>query len=470
VTERYDLVVLGAGSAGLTGAAFAAKLGARVALVEARRVGGDCTWTGCIPSKALIKVARIAHDVRRAAEMGLAEAAPAADMRRVREWIRSAVADVYSRETPRLLTADGIEVIDHAAEFVDAHTVRAGDRVLRARRFVIATGARPAIPSVAGLADVPYVTHEAIFDVDRLPAHLVVLGAGPIGVEIAQAYRRLGAAVTVVGETLLPREDGEARAALLRVLLDEGVRVVSGRAVGARRFGAEVELDTSAGSVRGDLLLVAAGRQPNVAGLALDRAGVLHDATGIRVDRWLRTSVPHVYAAGDVTGGPQFTHYAAWQCFRAVRNALLPGRAPGMTDVVPRVTFTDPELAHVGTTEDEARAARRGRIVVHHMPLRVADRAVCDGERSGFVKVVATPRGRILGATVVASRAGEMIGEFAIAMEHGLRVRALASTIHAYPTWSSALQQVESRAAVDGFLASIPGRMALRWGWLRGGR
>lgn len=466
MSGRYDLVVIGAGSGGLVGATFAARLGARVALVERHRIGGDCTWTGCVPSKALLKAARVAHEVRRAADYGIVGEPARTDMAKVAAYVRQAIAAVYAAEDPAALARQGIVVVAGAAEFVDAHTVRAGAHTLTARRVLICTGARPAVPPLPGLSEGSFLTYEHFFENERLPRHLLVLGAGPIGLEMALAYRRLGAEVTVVGEQVLPREDPDVQAAVVESLQREGLHLQRSTVTAVRRAGGETTLVTPQGDVTGDLLLVATGRRPNVEGMALERAGVVSARRGIGVDRYLRTNVPHIYAAGDVAGGYQFTHFAGWQAFHAVRNALLPGRSTAVTDVVPWVTFLDPEVAHVGLTEADARARYGDRVQVLRQDMARTDRAVADGEAVGFVKVVAQAGGRILGASVVASRAGELIGEFALAMRHGLRLADLAGTIHAYPTWATGLQQVASDGATDQFLRSAGGRLALRWAGL----
>jgi pyruvate/2-oxoglutarate dehydrogenase complex dihydrolipoamide dehydrogenase (E3) component len=457
--ESFDLIIIGAGSGGLTGASFAAKLGAKVALVEKNRIGGDCTWTGCVPSKALLKAAHVAHDVRRAHRFGIDVAAPQIDMKRVREYVRGAIDSVHRHEEPEALKKRGIRVVLGAAAFTDAHTIRVGEETLTAKRFVICTGARAATPRIDGLADVRFETYETIFDNERLPRHLLIAGAGPIGVELAQAYRRLGADVTVVGPCVLPREEPEVRAVAETVLAREGIHCVRGKALAARRAGDGIVLATTADEIEGDMLLVAAGRRPNVADLGLERAGVEASERGIVVDDHLRTSARHVYAAGDVVGGHQFTHFAGWQCFQAVRNALLPGSASGHTAVVPWVTFVDPEIARVGATEAEARTRHGEATRVHRWQMSDADRAVCDDETTGFIKLVAHGDGKILGASVVASRAGEMIGELALAMSAGLTLTDLSATIHAYPTWSTAIQQLAAEAAVDRFVAGAAGKL-----------
>ncbi len=462
----YDIAIIGAGPGGLVAARFAAKLGARVVLVERHRIGGDCTWTGCVPSKALVRAARAAHEARHAHRFGIGADPPRTNMPHVRDWLRRAIADVAAPETPEALTREGIEVLMGEASFDDGHTLIVGSKAIAARRFLICTGARPAVPDLEGLDAVTHFTYEQIFDNDRLPDRLLVVGGGPLGLELAQAYRRLGAHVAVVAPRLLPREEPETSAFVKSQLEAEGITFHAGRARSVSVADAHIIVNAETGSVSGDTLLVATGRRPNTDGLQLERAGVEADDDGIRVDRYLRTSAPHIHAAGDVIGGPQFTHVAGWQCFQAVRNALLPGRASGVFDAVPWTTFLEPEVARIGQTEAEARA-RYGAVLVHHRDLRDSDRAVCDGETAGFIKIVSRANGRILGATIVATRAGEMISEIALVMRHGISVPDLASTMHVYPAWSITIQQLASDAAVSRFVRSWSGRLALRLGGLR---
>jgi pyruvate/2-oxoglutarate dehydrogenase complex dihydrolipoamide dehydrogenase (E3) component len=460
--QHYDLVVVGAGSGGLTAAAFAARLRARVALVEKSRIGGDCTWTGCVPSKALLKAAKVARGVSDSSRFGLSSTMAPVDMRRVGDYVRSAIQRVYSFETPETLAKDGIDVVMGPARFVDSHTIGAGDRPLRARNVLIATGARPASPPITGLDSVPYLTYETIFDNDRLPARLIVIGGGPIGAEIAQAYRRLGSEVTIVAKVLLPKEDPDARKCLETVFAREGIRLARARATAVEQTVGEIVVTAGNEAIRGDMLLVAAGRTPNVDGLDLEKAGVHFSPKGIAVDGRLRTNIKHIYAAGDVVGGPQFTHFAGWQAFQAARNALLPGTSAGFTDVVPRVTFTDPEVAHVGMTEEEARAKLGGGIVARTWEMSRTDRAICEGDEDGFIKLVTKRDGTIVGATVVAARAGETITEFILAIRHKWRVDQLAGAIHAYPTYSTAVQQLTAGMAVEHLLNGTLGRLLRR--------
>ena len=459
MNREYDLAIIGAGSGGLTAAGFAARMGARVVLIEKAHIGGDCTWTGCVPSKALLKAARIAHEVRTAGQYGIGAAAPVTDMAKVRQYVRRAIDRVYRFENPDELRKQGIDVVLGAARFLDERTISAGEETIRAKTSLITTGAHPSIPAIDGLDQVPFLTYEQIFDNERLPAHLMVVGGGPIGCEMAQAYRRLGSDVTVVAPGLLLKEEPEARKRLEAAFVREGIRLVRGRVRTARQEGGQIVIRTGEGEIRGDLLLIASGRKPNVNGLDLDKAGVECSDKGIPVDDQLRTNVKHIYAAGDVLGGPQFTHFAGWQAFQAVRNALLPWHTSGFPDVVPWVTFTDPEVAHAGLTEQQARAKFGERVKVCQWEMSHTDRAICENDEDGFIKVVTRDDGTVLGATVVAGRAGETISEFILAIRHNWKVSDLAGAIHPYPTYSTAVQQLAADMAIENLLAGTSGRI-----------
>lgn len=457
---NYDLIIIGAGSGGLTAAGFAAQLGAKVALVEKNRIGGDCTWTGCVPSKALLKAAKIAHEARVAAHYGIITEPPRTEMAKVREYVRGAIQEVYQFETPEELKDQGIDVVMAEARFHDAATIQAGDRVLTSKYFLLCTGAHPFIPPLEGLSKTPYITYEQIFDNDTLPRSMIVIGAGPIGMEMAQAYQRLGANVTVVGERLLPKEESEVQEVMSRIFEREGLKFAWGRATSARQEGREIIITTDRGSeARGAMLLVAAGRRPTVKGLQLEKVGVSYSNKGIEVDDQLRTNIRNIYAAGDVVGGYQFTHFAGWQAFQAVRNALLPGSSSGFTEIVPWVTFTDPEVAHVGMTEPQARAKFGDNIKVSRWEMKKTDRAVCENDSDGFIKVTSKKDGTLLGATIVAGRAGEAITEFIVALKNNLKVADLAGAIHAYPTYSTAVQQLAADVAIDNLLSGTAGRV-----------
>ena len=459
MTDAYDLIVIGAGSGGLTAARFAATLGARVALVEKHRIGGDCTWTGCVPSKALLKAAKVAHEVRSASHFGIHASLPAVDMGRVRAYIQEAIARVYAFETPEVLERESIEVVMGEARFVAPRTIRVGERILTGKNFLLTTGAHPVVPELPGLAETPYLTYETLFDNDHLPESMIVLGAGPIGLEMTQAYQRLGARVTVIGDELLPKDEPEARAVLRRVLEREGVRFVSGRASRVSFPAGIFAVQVGEQSVEGDALLIAVGRAPNVGELGLEKAGVTYGPHGIPVNEHLQTNVKHIYAAGDCVGGYQFTHFAGWQAFQAARNALVLGSTRGFSEVVPWCTFTDPEVAHVGLTEAEAREKHGDAVKVLYRDAAQNDRAVCENDMDGFIKIVHLSDGHILGATIVAARAGEMITEFALAIQHRLKLSDLAATIHAYPTYSSAIQLLASEEAIRGVFAGIGGKL-----------
>lgn len=467
--NEYDLMVIGAGSGGLTAVEFAHKLGVRVALVEKHRLGGDCTWTGCVPSKALLHVAKVAHTARTAQAVGVSVGKPVVDMVQVRVTVQKAIADVYQHETPETLTAQGVDVFLGEAHFLDSHHVQVGESVLTAKKFVITTGAHPFIPPVPGLRDVPFLTYEQIFDNDRLPTHLLILGAGAVGVEIAQAYARLGAAVTLVDIAFLPAEEGDVGQLLQTILAGEGVNFVAGLATAVSHTHNNFQLSVAnqtigkTETIQGDMLLVATGRRPNVAGLDLEMAGVAYSSKGIQVDDTLTTNVAHIFAAGDCIGGAQFTHLAGWQAFTAVRNGLLPGKSKGMPKVLPYTIFTEPEVAQVGLTAVSAQRPFGEGVTVLKRNLDRLDRAVVDQAQRGFIKIVVDENGRILGATIVAPRAGEMISEISLAMQHNIKLRGLADAMRPYPTYSMGTQLLAASQATDDFLDSTVGRLLLRF-------
>ncbi|MGD9099525.1 MAG: FAD-dependent oxidoreductase [Anaerolineae bacterium] len=460
--EPYDLVIIGGGSAGLTAAGFAVQLGARVALIEKHHIGGDCTWTGCVPSKTLLKAAKVAHEMRSAGRYGLTPVEPAVDLKAVMAHVRKVVAGVYAHETPAALRADGIDVFMGAARFLDAHTLVAGETTLTTRKTLIATGAHPYLPPIAGLQDVDCLTYESVWELETLPKRLLVVGAGPVGCEMSQALRRLGARVTLITDQdrVLPRDDPAASHVLGRVFEAEGIDLrYQSRAERAWQDQEGIHLIADGDELLGDALLITAGRRPNVEGLDLEKAGVVYNAQGIQVDDNLRTSQRHIYAAGDCTGGPQFTHYAGWQAFMAVRNALLPGASKGLSEQVPWTTFTDPEVAHVGLDEDQARARFGDEVMTCEWPMAQVDRARAEGDTKGLIKLVHKKNGTLLGATIVAGRAGEMIHEWIVALERGLKVGDLSNAIHVYPTYSIASMQAAAAIRVEKMLSGASGRV-----------
>lgn len=459
----YDFVIIGAGAAGLIAARFAARLGARVLLAERDRIGGDCTWTGCVPSKSLIRVAKAAHEVRSAQRFGLQAASCTVDMSRVREYVQRKVQEIYEPTSPEALGREGIDVALGPTAFENARTLRVGERSVVGRRFLVCTGATPVMPAIAGLEQTPHSTYHNIFDLSHLPASLTIVGGGPLGMELAQAFQRLGSQVTILASRLLPHDDPDAAGILQRVFEREGVQWLRGRAIAVRQESHGIVVSSDAeGETHAETILVAAGRRPNVEGLGLDRAGVAHSARGISVDDRLRTNVSHIYAAGDVLGGEQFSHVAGWQAFEATRNALLPGSSSGRVNPMAWVTFTDPEVAQVGLSEKAAREQLGETITVTKWDIGRVDRAKCDDDEDGFIKLVSNRRGVLIGATIVASRAGEMSGELSLAIAERLSVGDVATAVHAYPTYATALQQIASQAATARWASSAAGRVISR--------
>jgi pyruvate/2-oxoglutarate dehydrogenase complex dihydrolipoamide dehydrogenase (E3) component len=462
VDQIYDLVIIGAGSAGLSAAGFAVKLVRKVALVEKHLVGGDCTWTGCVPSKTLLKVARVAHQMRQANRYGVTPVEPAVDLKQVMTHVRSVIDQVYETESPEALRAAGVDVYLGQARFIDPHTIAVGDLELTTRRVLIGTGARSFIPPIDGIDSIQYLTYETVWDLEALPQHLIVVGGGPIGCELAQALGRLGSGVTLLESSprLLPNDEPESSELVSKSLAEDGVDVrLNSTVQQVSQLGAEIRVAAGATEIVGDKLLLAVGRRPTVAGLDLEVAGVDYWDQGIVVNDYLRTSQRHIYAAGDCTGDFQFTHYAGFQGFMAVRNALLPGATRSVLDWVPWATFTDPEVAHVGLTEAQGRERFGNRIEVCNWPMERVDRALCEGETSGFIKIVHQPNGAILGVTIVNGRAGEMIHEWTVAMDQGIKLGELVNSIHIYPTYSMASQQAALHVRVGELLTGTSGRI-----------
>ncbi|MDX1615150.1 MAG: FAD-dependent oxidoreductase [Candidatus Promineifilaceae bacterium] len=462
MTSNYDFVAIGGGTAGLMASTFAAKLGLRVALIEKNRLGGDCTWTGCVPSKALLYVAKTAHQARHAAALGVNVSPPHVDMSRVRHYLDRAINTIYAEETPEVLAAQGIDVILGPARFTGSHRIQVNGRTIGADKFLIATGSAPQLPPLQGLETVDYHTNESIFENERLPDHLLVLGAGPIGVELGQAYRRLGAEVTIVDVALLPDQDRDAAGVLASILDREGIDFVPGLCGAVAQNGSTITIHVKDRSLSGDMLLVATGRQPRVQSLDLQKAGIQFNQQGLPVNDALQTNVRHVYAAGDVLGGPNFTHLAGWQGFVAARNALLPGRTSGVGKDVPLTVFTDPEIAQVGLSEAEARDRHGDGVVISKRENAHRDRPIVDSATAGFLKIIHKKDGTILGAVVVGARAGELVNQFALAIEEKIKLRALADTIHVYPSYSIDTMTLAADYEMERLLSGITGSLIRR--------
>jgi len=461
-TIEVDLCVIGAGSGGLTVAAGASQMGASVVLIEMGRMGGDCLNYGCVPSKSLIAAANAAHGLGRARRFGV-EADVRVDFPAVHRHVEGVIAAIAPNDSEARFEGLGVRVIRAAARFTGPREVEADGRLVRARRFVIATGSRPLVPPIPGLESSPHLTNETIFECRQAPEHLIIIGGGPIGIELAQAHRRLGARVSVVEmATILGKDDPELVDVLRVRLRAEGIELLE-RAkvveVARRGAGAAVALEGDGGRrwVEGSHLLVAVGRQPNVEGLGLEAAGVEHARQGVVVDRRLRTTNPRIYAVGDVAGGPQFTHMASYHAGIVIRNALF--RLPAKVDLgaFPWATFTDPELAHVGLDEARARAGGGG-IRVLRWPFAENDRAQAERATDGLIKVVTTPRGRILGASILGAHAAELILPWVLAIGRGMGIGALANLVVPYPTFA----EVSKRAAGSYYAPTLFGERTRR--------
>ncbi len=480
----WDLVVVGGGTAGLVGAKTAARFGASVLLVESARTGGDCLWTGCVPSKSLLAAADVAAGARAGTALGVT-ADVSVDFGAVMDHVRSAIAHIAPVDSPEATESEGVTVLSGRARFTGPRRMVVDGREIAFTQALLATGAAPVLPPIDGLDEVEVLTSETVWDLKALPSDLVVLGGGSIGCELGQAFVRLGSSVTLVegAARLLPREDAEAARLVADALRTDGARVLTGadvvevRATPAGREDASAE-ETSAGCLRlsdgtqvaFSHLLVAVGRSPRTSDLGLDSAGVEVDDHGfVRVDARLRTTNERIWAAGDLTGHPQFTHTAGVHGSLAAGNAVLGVRRTVDTTAIPRVTYTQPEVAAVGVgTENPGDGLR----VLTWQHAHV-DRAVAEKKMSGFTRITVDRRGRVLGATVVGPRAGETLGELALAVTQGLRTRDLAAVTHAYPTWNDGAWNVTVADVRDQLERPGPVASAIRvlsstrrW-WLR---
>ena len=457
---QFDIAVIGAGSGGLAAAITGATLGLRVALVERERLGGECLWTGCVPSKALLHAAALAQAAREVARWnGNDTGAPPLDFQAVIRHVHAARTAIEASENQAALEQQGITVVRGAARIAAPGVVAVGARRLRSRHIVIATGSRPAVPALPGLEAAGYLTNETVFDqLQALPARLAIIGGGPVGVELAQAFARLGSRVMVLSRSprLLPREEPEVSQALQTFLESEGVsilkevtaqEVVPAAASGAHRVIYRTA-DGERGAVVADRIVVATGRRPNVKGLELTEIGGAVGAHGVRVDSYLRTTVPGIWACGDVSSRYRFTHVAETEARLIIRNIMFPWIKEKMNyAVVPWTIFTAPEIGRVGCTEQEARERHGSKVTVEHFPLSHTDRAVTDAATDGFIKLVLRGQ-RILGAHIVGPRAGELIQQVAVLMRHKLPVSAL-TMIHTYPTYSYALHQANDAYTIN---------------------
>jgi pyruvate/2-oxoglutarate dehydrogenase complex dihydrolipoamide dehydrogenase (E3) component len=478
--ERYNVIVIGGGAGGLTVAAIAAILGARVALVERARMGGDCLNYGCVPSKALLKAAKVAHTIRTAADYGLTgvPSLPPQELKSVMDYVRSVQARVAPHDSVERFQSLGVEVFLGRGRVRSAHDVEVigAGQLLWSRHIVLATGSRPKIPAIHGLADVGFLTNETVFVCSDVPESLLVVGGGPIGTELGQAFARLGSRVLIASSTehILPREDAEVAAVLTQQLKREGITIWNRcRAVwadwhnGKKRVG----LRTAEGErvVDVDEILVAAGRQANTEDLGLEQVGVTFDQRGVRIDKRCRTNIPSIWAIGDVSGAPYFSHWASHQGRIVARNTLFPGTSTYDAATLPWTTFTQPEVARVGLSEAEAQA-RGLSYDVYRAPFAENDRAICDGEAEGFAKVLTHKgTGRLIGAAIVHMHAGELLAELTIAQKYGLPLTKLASAIHVYPTLSEVHRSLGDAYLLQRTTPRVRRLLAPIFAWLRRG-
>ena len=457
-TLKPDICVIGGGSGGLSVAAAAAAFGVPVVLIERGKMGGDCLNAGCVPSKALLAAARRAETMRAAAAFGVTAQVVDVDFAKVHDHVHRVIGAIAPTDSAERFTGLGVRVIKGHAKFKDRRTVVVGDDYeIRARRFLIAAGSTPRLPPISGLDEGPYLTNETVFEPTERPDSLIIIGAGPIGLEMAQAFRRLGSAVTVLEAAVpLAKDDPECAAVVLDQLDREGIVIRSGVNITRVKHAngrVSVTFARAGGeeTVEGHSLLVATGRRPTTDGLDLEAAGIKYDRTGIRVNKRLKTSNRRVYAIGDCAAGQlQFTHAANYHAGLVIRNALFRLRIKVNNDRVPWVTYTEPELAQIGLTEAQVRA-RKVKFRILRWSYHDNDRAQAERETHGHIKVITSGKGRILGATIVGARAGELIAMWTLAIAQGLNIGAIAGIVLPYPT----LSEIGKRAAVDYFTPSL---------------
>ena len=473
----WDLLVIGGGTAGIVGAKTAARLGARVALIERERTGGDCLWTGCVPSKALLAAAGRAANARHATALGVSAPTVDVDFPAVMRHVRSAITAIEPQDSPAALREAGVHVIEGDASFTGPRAVEVGGERVEFHHALIAAGASPAIPPVPGLQEADPLTSDTVWDLESLPDSLVVLGGGSIGAELGQAFARLGSRVSIVeaAPRLLPREDRDAADLVHTALERDGVEVLTGhKAVsveGTPGGPGTITIDSGTGITKlsYDALLVAVGRRPRSDGLGLEAAGIELKNGQVSVDEQLRTTNPRIYAAGDITTHPQFTHLAGAHGSLAASNAVLGVHRKTDASAVPRVTFTDPEVAAVGAPSwDEDPDKLPHTVTREHTEV---DRAIAEGRTDGFARLVLGSRGKIIGATVVGPRAGESLAEVTLAVRLGLTATDLGATIHPYPTYgdgvaNAALAVVQARLAAPAVHGAMGALVTVRRWWV----
>jgi len=454
---NVDMCIIGAGSGGLSVAAGAAQMGASTVLIEKHKMGGDCLNYGCVPSKALLAAGHAAQAVRASNNFGIQASIEKIDPDGVYGHIRRTIATIEPNDSVERFQSLGVQVIEAAAQMAGPQQVIAGDTLITARRIVIATGSRAFIPPIPGIADVPHLTNETVFDLDRIPSHLIVIGGGPIGIELAQAHQHLGSDVSVLEMfKIMPKDDPELVDVVRQQIIDDGVKLLEGVEVirlekSSGRVRVVFSKDGTEQSIDGSHLLVAAGRRPNVDGLELEKAGIIYTDKGIDVDARLRTSNRKVFAIGDVAGGLQFTHVAGYHAGVVIKNALF--RLPAKADhrFVPWVTYTSPELSQVGLNERDARKKYGDTIKVLCWPYAENDRAQAEGAPRGMIKVITTYKGKILGCGIVGRQASELIPLWVVALTKAMKIGDIAQMIAPYPS----LSEISKRAASSYYTSSL---------------
>lgn len=457
IKHTYDLIIIGGGAAGLTAAKFAKGLGKKVAIIESKKLGGECTWTGCVPSKTIINSAKVAYHMTHAQTFGIAKPTESIDTTQVMVHVQAIVKEVNKSYTPEIIRSLGIDVLFGFPSFIDSHTITLNDKHISAQKFVIATGSAPFVPPINGIDRTPYLTNETIFNLSTLPQSLAILGGGPIGVELASALQRLGVHVTIIEKSnrILPREDEELVTMLTQKMHDESINIKTGlQATQVLSQNNNILITcknehNTTSTITAEQLLIAVGRRPNIQGLSLENAGVNYTQKGIIVDHHLKTTASHIYACGDVVGPYQFSHMAWYQAVVATRNALIPVFKQKV-DYNQRiwVTFSAPELATAGLMEHEARALYGDSIRVYRKPYSDLDRAHTDRELTGMAKIICDKRNKILGMHILGARAGDIIHELQIAKTKKITFDSLHNIIHAYPTYAELIWHMSKKAYV----------------------
>lgn len=471
MTTTYDSVVIGGGAAGLTTAGISANFGAKTLMIEQDKLGGDCTWTGCVPSKTLLQASKVLHNARNASKYGLSLTLEEEDLTNVLAHVDRVRREIYEdADSPEIFEEMGIKVMEGSARFKDDHTIEIESKdgtinEVTAKYIFICSGAKPTVPPIPGIDEIDYLTNESLFEIDSLPEKMVIVGGGPIGTEMAQAFNRLGTHVHVIdiADRILGNDDPELSEMLLKILKSEGVQYSLGANIKqVQKSGSLLQLEMEIGAktfdLEGDQILFATGRKANISSLNLDLAGVEYSERGIKIDEKCRTNINHIYAVGDVTGEYHFTHMSEHMAKVAATNALI--KIPMKMDRkhVPWVTYTDPELGHIGATEKEL-VENGSSYEIYRFPFSKIDRAVTDGNSAGLIKVYAKKwSGKILGASVLGVHAGEMISQYALAMKNGVSLRDFADTIHPYPSYG-----LGARRAADQWYIKNQSETMVKW-------